>query len=110
MSLEVVTDHSVLRRIYSTRWQVLTQLGVPKAIYPDGIIHDPQDSIGTHYAIRNEDDLLAAARFSVHLTVADLPSPHYFTTEARRLTPPIGSMNRLFVVPGARRLGYASQL
>ena len=110
MSPQIITDEFLLNLIYRLRWDVLNKLGVSSSVYPKGVVRDPQDAIGTHWAIISDGDLLAGARLSLHLTASDLPSPYYFTPAAGRLPPPIGSMNRLFVVPPARRHGFSAQL
>lgn len=70
---------------------------------------DEFDPIGRHYGVFADQQLVAAARFSVHLDLTEAPDPEDFL-DTPPLPAPIASLNRLVVAPGYRGLGLRARL
>jgi GNAT superfamily N-acetyltransferase len=72
---------------------------------------DKFDASARHWAILDEDVIVAAGRLSIHEQLVDVPdSEVYGTVFTTPPSPPIASMNRLVVHPSYRGLGLSDQL
>lgn len=72
---------------------------------------DAFDSDSTHFGIYDAERLIAAARFSVHESVEDVPEPEvYRGVFQSSLKAPIASLNRLVAHPDYRGLGCSFYL
>lgn len=72
---------------------------------------DDFDSTARHWIATKGDQIVAAARLTVHDTIREVPSPEVFEgLNWNSLTGPIGSINRLVVHFAFRRQGLSNRL
>jgi GNAT superfamily N-acetyltransferase len=72
---------------------------------------DEWDRSARHWAVLRGGEPVAAARFSVHTGLQDVPHrEHYMSVLADAPPAPVASLNRLVVDPSARGLGLSKQL
>lgn len=77
----------------------------------EGSLDDQLDARAAHWAIFAGDELVAAARLTLHTTLADVPDNHlYVETDAEKLSYPLGYLSRLVVHPQMRKRGLARRL
>ena len=108
---ERVTDAPTLEAIYRLRATVWRETGdVAQAAFADGRWSDEHDPTGLHWVIRDGDALVAAARLSVHETLADVPEAEEYAAAGLRLEGRIAAPARVVVAAAARRHGLAAQL
>jgi GNAT superfamily N-acetyltransferase len=81
-------------------------------IYAAGYsLEDEFDDHAWHWTIRMEDQLIAAARLTVHRDLVDVPDPHLFHQLSLLPVPvPIGYISRLVVHPKVRGQGLPGLL
>lgn len=103
-----VTDPRILENIYALR--VTAWRG--KVEIPAGTIQwvDDIDPTSKHWAILNGDQVVAAARLSIHNLITDVPDPEGYHGVIDSLPAPIGSMNRCIVHPDFRGRGLSKLL
>ena len=81
-----ITDAPTLEAIYRLRVAVWREAGaIAEAAFPDGRWCDEEDGAAIHWAIRAGDDLVAAARLSVHEQLADVPDADEYAAVGLRL-------------------------
>jgi GNAT superfamily N-acetyltransferase len=72
---------------------------------------DPFDEVARHWVVLSGEEPVAAARLSVHHTMAEVPDSEVFTPIFREPPPsPIASLNRLVVSPAYRGKGMSTWL
>lgn len=108
LQLVEVTDPQVLEQIYALRviaWR-------SKVDVPDGVTQwvDDIDPLSKHWAVIRGNQVVAAARLSVHQLITEVPDPEGYHGVIDFLPPPIGSMNRLVVHPDFRGRGLSKLL
>jgi GNAT superfamily N-acetyltransferase len=85
--------------------------GVAAAAFPEGRWHDDCDLNATHWTIRDENNrLVAAARLTVHPTLADVPEAEEYARYGLDLEGPIAAPARVVVCPGAQGRGLGQRL
>ena len=108
---ERVTDAGTLEAIYRLRAAVWRETGdIAQAAFGDGRWSDEHDPASTHWAVRDGDELVAAARLSVHERLADVPEAEEYAAAGLRLEGRIAAPARVVVAASARRHGLAAQL
>jgi GNAT superfamily N-acetyltransferase len=108
---ERVTDAPTLDAIYRLRASVWRETGdIALAAFRDGRWSDEHDPVSTHWVIRDDDRLVAAARLSVHERLGDVPEAEEYTAVGLHLQGRIAAPARVVVAAEARRHGLASQL
>ena len=108
---ERVTDAPTLEAIYRLRAAVWRETGdIAQAAFGDGRWSDEHDPASTHWVIRDADDIVAAARLSVHARLADVPEADEYAAAGLRLEGCIAAPARVVVAASARRHGLAEQL
>jgi GNAT superfamily N-acetyltransferase len=108
LSLAEISNPSLLEQVYKLRimaWQ--GKVEIPS--YQTQWI-DPEDGLAQHWAIILEQQVVAAARLSMHATVAELPDPEGYVGVLSELPDPIGSLNRCVVHPDFRHRGLTRVL
>lgn len=97
---------AAIQRLRVVSW---TAIGVPAAQFPNDVWRDAGEEHPPfrHWAAFDGERLVAAARLSVHLTLAETPGGHLFADLPCSITPPIASLNRLIVHPDAQRRGLS---
>jgi GNAT superfamily N-acetyltransferase len=102
-------DRPLLDRIGRLRvraWSTLIPEAAAMEIWLDGF-----EAAARHWVVYRGDELIAAARLSVHQGIEDVPDPECFVGVFREPIPtPIASFNRLVVDPSARELGISRRL
>ncbi len=108
---ERVTDGATLDAIYRLRASVWRETGdIATAAFRDGRWSDEHDPVSTHWVVRDADELVAAARLSVHERLADVPEAEEYTAVGLQVQGRIAAPARVVVAAAARRHGLASQL
>lgn len=108
---ERATDTPTLEAIYRLRAAVWRETGdVSQAAFRDGRWSDEHDPASLHWVVRAGDELVAAARLSVHERLADVPEADEYATVGLRLEGRIAAPARIVVAPAARRHGLAWRL
>ncbi len=108
---ELVTDVPTLEAIYRLRAAVWRETGdIAQAAFADGSWSDDHDAASMHWVVRAGDELVAAARLSVHDRLDDVPEAEQYTAAGLRLEGRIAAPARVVVASAARRVGLASQL
>ena len=98
--LSEVVDPSVLERIYALRvdaWRETISVAPQITRWTDEV-----DATARHWAVKLGDRVVAAARLSVHPTVAEVPHAEIYSGVVEYLEPLIGSLNRCVVHPEFR--------
>ena len=81
-----ITDAPTLEAIYRLRLAVWSEAGtVSEAAFPDGRWYDEEDAVAIQWAFRAGDDVVAAARLSVHEQLADVPDADEYAAVGLRL-------------------------
>jgi GNAT superfamily N-acetyltransferase len=98
LSLVEAGEEALLRAIYRLRvraWRARN------ASFPDiGAWSDPFDEIARHWAVLDAaGQPVAAARLTVHPTLAEAPDANTYGPQLLEMQGPIGSFNRLVVAP-----------
>lgn len=105
-----VKDDSVLRDIGKLRVAAWSQNIIVGNVLNDEWI-DEFDSEARHFGIFDGDKLIAAARFSVHESIEDVPEYEVYRCVFHSpLKAPIASMNRLVTHPDYRGFGCSLHL
>jgi len=109
MQPERIYDPADLEEIYALRvaaWRARVES------FPDiGRWTDAEDARAAHWAIRDGGRIIAAARLSIHDSLAEVPHAEIFDgVFSESLHGPIGSLNRLVVAASHRRSGLAQKL
>jgi hypothetical protein len=100
-----ITDAPTLEAIYRLRLAVWREAGtVSEAAFPDGRWCDEEDADAIHWAIHAGEDLVAAARLSVHEQLADVPDADEYAAVGLRLEGRIAAPARFVVA--ARACGH----
>lgn len=108
---ERVTEPATLDAIYRLRAAVWRETGdIAQAAFRDGRWSDEHDATSTHWVIRDGEELVAAARLSVHERLADVPEADEYAAVGLALEGPIAAPARVVVAAAARRHGLAWQL
>ena len=109
---EQVTDAPTLEAIYRLRATVWRETGdVAQAAFADGRWSDEHDPAALHWVIRDAaNELVAAARLSVHDALADVPEAEEYAAAGLQLEGRIAAPARVVVAAAARRHGLAAQL
>jgi GNAT superfamily N-acetyltransferase len=108
---ERVTDAPTLAAIARLRAAVWRETGdVAQAAFRDGGWSDEHDAVCTHWVIRDGTELVAAARLTVHVRLADVPEAEEYAAAGLRLEGRIAAPARVVVVAAARRHGLAARL
>jgi len=108
---ERAADTPTLEAIYRLRAAVWRETGdVAQAAFADGRWSDEHDAASTHWVIRDGEELVAAARLSVHERLADVPEAEEYAAAGVRLDGRIAAPARVVVAAAARRHGLAGQL
>jgi GNAT superfamily N-acetyltransferase len=108
MDLCTITSPEMLERVYQLRaavWQP-----VATGAFETGRWVDDHDTHAFHWAVLDDGEPIAAARFCVHDRAAELPDARFYSAIAEALVAPIGSLNRLVVAEPFRRMGLAGRL
>ena len=88
---ERAADTPTLEAIYRLRAAVWRETGdVAQAAFADGRWSDEHDAASTHWVIRDGEELVAAARLSVHERLADVPEAEEYAAAGVRLDGRIG--------------------
>ncbi|HEV7341142.1 MAG TPA: GNAT family N-acetyltransferase [Sphingopyxis sp.] len=109
MYAERIYDPADLEEIYALRvaaWRARVES------FPDiGQWTDAHDTIAAHWAVRDRERIVAAARLSVHDSLAELPHAEIFDgVFSESLDGPIGSLNRLVVAASHSGRGCSAAL
>jgi GNAT superfamily N-acetyltransferase len=108
---ERVTDAATLEAIYRLRAAVWRETGdLSHAAFRDGSWSDEHDPASLHWVVRAGDELVAAARLSLHECLSDVPETDEYAAAGLQLEGPIAAPARIVVVTAARRHGLAWQL
>ena len=106
-----VADPPTLEAIYRLRASVWRETGdIAQAAFGDGRWSDEYDPAAMHWVIRDGEQLVAAARLSVHDRLADVPEAGEYAAAGLRLEGRIAAPARVVVATAARRHGLAAQL
>jgi GNAT superfamily N-acetyltransferase len=107
--IELITpDAAILNRIGKLRvkaWETEVPAIAELDSWLDG--HDP---FARHWAFVQDDELIAAARLTIHERLADVPDADDFAGVTAALPTPLGVLSRLVVAPHFRRLGLSKRL
>jgi hypothetical protein len=106
--LAEISDSSLLEQVYKLRvvaWDGKIKVPLSRTGWVD-----PEDGSARHWAIMSGRHVVAAARFSVHQTVAELPDAEGYVGVFTELPVPIGSLNRCVVHPDFRNRGLSRVL
>ena len=106
---ERIHDPADLEEIYALRvaaWRARVDS------FPDiGQWTDAEDARAAHWAIRDGGCIVAAARLSIHDSLAEVPHAEIFDgVFSKSFDGPIGSLNRLVVAASHRRTGLTQKL
>lgn len=71
---------------------------------------DGYDPCARHWAFVQDDELIAAARLTIHERLADVPDADDFAGVTEALPTPLGVLSRLVVAPHFRRRGLSKRL
>jgi len=109
MQPERVHDPADLEEIYALRvaaWQARVES------FPEiGRWTDAEDARAAHWAIRDGGCIVAAARLSIHGSLADVPNAEIFDgVFPGKMEGPIASLNRLVVAPSHGGKGFSAAL
>jgi GNAT superfamily N-acetyltransferase len=109
MQPERIHDPADLEEIYTLRvaaWRARVES------FPDiGRWTDAEDAHAAHWAVRNGGRIVAAARLSIHDSLAEVPDAEiYDGVFSARLDGPIASLNRLVVAASHRGKGCSEAL
>jgi GNAT superfamily N-acetyltransferase len=108
---ERVGDAATLAAIYRLRAAVWRETGdVAQAAFPGGSWSDEHDPAALHWVIRDGEELVAAARLSVHERLADVPESDEYAAAGLALEGRIAAPARVVVAAAARRRGLAGRL
>jgi len=106
-----VADPATLAAIYRLRASVWRQTGdVAQAAFPGGSWSDEHDASALHWVIRDGEQLVGAARLSVHERLADVPEAQEYAAAGLALEGRIAAPARVVVAAAARRHGLAGRL
>jgi len=98
---ERAADTPTLEAIYRLRAAVWRETGdVAQAAFADGRWSDEHDAASTHWVIRDGEELVAAARLSVHERLADVPEAEEYAAAGVRLDGRIAAPARVVVAAG----------
>ena len=101
----------MLESIYRLRAAVWRETAdVDLAAFRDGGWSDEYDPASTHWVVRDADELVAAARLSVHERLTEVPEAEEYAAAGLRLEGRIAAPARVVVAVAARRRGLAWQL
>lgn len=102
-----LVDHIVL----DLRVEAWRSVGVLReGEFPPDICCDKHDEHATHWAVAEEERVIAAARMCIHDTLAALPDAGFFLNLPREIEPPVAAINRLVVKADHQRRGLARRL
>ena len=108
---ERITDPPTLEAIYRLRAEVWrATVPVAAAAFAGDRWCDDVDGASIHWAIRSGDELVAAARLSVHERLAEVPDAEEYAAVGLRLEGPIAVPARIVVATRARGHGLTAQL
>lgn len=108
---ERASDAPTLEAIYRLRAAVWRETGdIAQAAFADGRWSDEHDPASLHWIVRDGDELVAAARLSVHERLADVPEAEEYAAVGLELEGRIAAPARVVVAAVARRHGLAWQL
>lgn len=108
---ERASDTPTLDAIYRLRAAVWRETGdIAQAAFADGRWSDEHDPASLHWVVRDGDELVAAARLSVHERLADVPEAEEYAAVGLELEGRIAAPARVVVAAAARRHGLAWQL
>jgi hypothetical protein len=103
------SDHALIEKIGRLRVRAW-ETEIPDVVHM-GTWLDKFDEVGRHWAVFRDGEPIAAARMTVHQSLADVPEPEvYVGVFPAPLPDPIASINRLVVEPSARGLGLSRKL
>jgi hypothetical protein len=105
-----IYDTAILNHIFKLRAETWIPLGVPPSVFPSGVGKDPHDDHAMHWAITENNTVLAAARMCIHQSLSDVPSSRFYEDLCFEADPPIASINWLVIRTDARRLGLSKKL
>lgn len=108
-----ITDESRIDEICRLRAEVWRATGdAAQGAFPQGEWRDELDDPGgsRHWVILRDDEIVAAARVSVHDRLDAVPEAEEYITAGLRLNGRIAAPARVVVSPAARRYGLASRL
>lgn len=108
---QAVTDPALLEDIYRLRVDVWRAAGedVPGAS-TDGRWRDAHDAHARHVAFVEDGRPIAAGRFCVHRSLAEVPDAETYASLRAELAAPVASLNRLVVHPSAQGRGLSTDL
>jgi hypothetical protein len=106
-----VTDPAVIDEICRFRVRVWGETGrLAVHLFPNGCWRDPLDDDCTHLAIVSGGELLAAARWSLHASLDQLPDSEQYARLGLDLDGPIALPERIVVSPHVPHLNLAWRL
>lgn len=106
-----ITDRAALDAVYQLRVSVWRQTGkLANGAFRDGSWHDDYDDRSRHWVITRDEEIVAAARLSVHSKLEQVPEAHEYLGVGLRLEGPVAAPDRVVVSPSTRRLGLAGLL
>lgn len=104
-------DAPTLQAIYRLRAAVWRETGdISQAAFRDGAWSDEHDPASLHWVVRDGDELVAAARLSLHERLSDVPEAEEYAAVGLELEGPIAAPARIVVASCARRHGLAGML
>jgi ribosomal protein S18 acetylase RimI-like enzyme len=105
-------DAAILAAVGRLRLAVWAGEGsVAAALFPDGIWLDRFDQDARHWiAVDASGALVAAARMTIHATLAEAPDGYVWTDAGRSLAGPIANISKLVVAASARGRGLGLAL
>lgn len=112
LKIEIINeiDQDLSEKIGRFRLQIYRKESVVNEdLIPDGIWLDPEDAMGTHAVIRNVDgSILAAARLSIHPTLAEAPEGELWINARRHLQEPIAHLGKFVVDEKCQKQGVGT--
>lgn len=107
-----VHDPAELQEIYALRAAVWHATGgVAQAAFPEGRWHDADDPGAHHWIVRDgAGRLVAAARLTMHATLAEVPEAEEYLRYGLRSDGPVAAPARIVVAPSAQGAGLGRRL
>lgn len=106
-----VSDASSIEEICRLRATVWRKTGdISDRAFADGRWRDAFDDVSRHWVVTRNDEIVAAARLSLHDRLAQVPEADEYLAAGMRLDGVIAAPARVVVCPSARRRGLAGEL